>query len=77
MADSPKQVLSRTSINACQRALAACNDVLPALERLEEIAAVYPPILERVQDLRARQEYLRAAAETALGMDRTLSDGMS
>lgn len=76
MAKNSGDVLSPTTCAACRRAIAEAGDALPFIERLEAIAAVYPAILERVQDLRTRHQYLAAAAEAALAIDRIARDDM-
>lgn len=68
-------ILTPTQVRAFQKALAVANDGLPQLEWLEQVAAVYPPAMERVQVVRANRDMLQRLAEVGLEADRVLSQG--
>lgn len=68
-------ILTPAQVRAFQKATAVANDVLPQIEWLEQIAAAYPPVLERVQIVRAQRDMLARLAEVGLEADRVLSQG--
>lgn len=68
-------ILTTTQQRAFSKGQAVANDVLPQLEWLEQVAAVYPPAAERVALARAQRDMLAKLAETALEADRVLSQG--
>lgn len=66
-------MLTTTQRKAFQDALASVNTIRPQVEYLERVAAGAPHIAEEVQELRVRLDYLNTMAETALTVDRELS----
>ncbi len=68
-------ILTKPQVAALTRAQGAANEVMPMLAFLETMAGVYPPIRERVAELRALRDLLLTTAETALEADRMASYG--
>lgn len=66
-------ILTKAQVSSFQKALAISNDVLPQVEWLETVAQAYPPIRERVEQVRLQREMLHALAAAALEADRILS----
>jgi hypothetical protein len=54
---------------AFSRALGAVDKVQPVLDRLAQIAKHSPQVAERVRELQARADYVRAVSETALAAE--------
>ena len=67
-------VLSATQTATLQKVLAACNNVLPRIEMLEQLGAHSPALLERARELRSRREYLVTLATSALELNRQIKD---
>lgn len=59
-------MLTKPQVSVMERAIAAANNVEPKLQMLEALAAHSPALMERVADLRTKQEFLRRLPETAL-----------
>lgn len=70
-------ILTRPQIAAFEKAIAACNNVVPRLELLKALARVNPALQPRVDELQTKRDYLHSLAETALEFDRQLSAGNS
>lgn len=66
-------ILTRAQIAACEKAQAVANNVEPRILLLEALAKVNPALAPRVEELRAKRNYLSALAETALEFDRQMA----
>lgn len=66
-------ILTSRQAKAFQQGIAVANTVLPRIEFLERLAAAYPAITERVQQLRTQRDFLLHLSETGLEADRILS----
>lgn len=66
-------ILTKAQVSALTKAQGAAHEALPIVEWLEQVAAVYPAIAERVQQLRDRRDMLARVAEVALEADRMMS----
>lgn len=65
-------ILTRAQIAAFEKAIAVANNILPRIELLAAMARVNPALEARVQEFRAKRDYLYALAEAALEFDRQL-----
>jgi len=67
-------VLTPAQRATLQKVLAACNQALPRIELLEGMGAHSQGLADRARELRARREYLVNMANTALELDRQISE---
>lgn len=67
-------ILTPTQVKSLQKCQAVANEVLPQVEWLERMAQAYPPIADRVAQVRLKRDMLATLAESALEADRVLSD---
>ena len=63
-------ILTNAQISTLQRVKAACNQVLPRIEMLEQLGHLNATIGQRAAELRAQREYQFQLAESALEIDR-------
>lgn len=66
-------VLTNQQIAHLQRVISQCNHGLPRIELLEALAAINPTLKARVNDLRTTREYQVSMSNTALEVERQLS----
>lgn len=62
-------ILTPAQRKSCERALAAAKGEEERIAYLEQLAAVSPPMQERVRNLRERQKWLIEFNQTALAAD--------
>ncbi len=68
-------ILTPAQQKAFAKGLAACNEVRPFIEWLEQVASVYPPVAEQVEALKVRMQHLNTLCEVAIEADRAVSGG--
>lgn len=66
-------ILTKPQIGTLEKAVATANNVLPRIEYLEALAKSSPLLAERVQELRAKRDYLHQLATSALDLNRQLA----
>lgn len=65
-------MLTPAQTRAFQRGIAVANEVRPGIERLEAVAAAYPPLQVTVDELKTRMQQLQAQCEAALAADQAM-----
>jgi hypothetical protein len=66
-------ILTKPQIATLEKAVATANNVLPRIEFLEALSRSSPLLAERVQELRAKRDYLHQLATSALDLNRQLA----
>lgn len=66
-------ILTRAQIAAFEKAIATANQILPRIEFLAALARLNPQIQQRVDELRAKRDYLYAISEAALEFERQMN----
>ena len=68
-------MLNDRQVSVCQKGIAVANEVLPRIEYLSRVAAQFPELQPRVDQIRTKRDFLYNLSNVLLQVHRDMKSG--